>query len=148
MTETITVTRTFTAPRELVWDAFTKPEHFAVWFGTSHVDVPAATLEWNPAVGRAWSAVMHLPDGSTKSWIGEFVEVERPARLVFTLTDEPDSPDDATPATVTLVDVDEGTQVTLTQEAPGFTVEQQAGLVAGYNAFLDTLAVDVLGLPA
>lgn len=146
MTETITVTRTFAAPRELVWDAFTTPEHFAVWFGTSHVDVPQETLVWNAEPGAAWSAVMHLPDGTTKDWIGEFVEVDRPARLVFTLTDVPSEPENAAAATIVLTEVDGGTQVTLTQEAPGFSVEQQAGLVAGYNAFLDTLASEVLGL--
>ncbi|KRA24419.1 hypothetical protein ASD65_08280 [Microbacterium sp. Root61] len=146
MTESITVTRTFAAPRELVWDAFAKPEHFAVWFGTSHVDVPQETLTWNPAVGAGWSAVMLLPDGTTKSWVGEFVEVDAPSRLVFTLTDVPEEPQNAAPATVVLTEVAGGTEVTLTQEAPGFTAEQQAGLVAGYNAFLDTLATDVLGL--
>ena len=40
MTESFTITRTLAAPPELVWDVWTKPEHFAVWFGTEAVEVP------------------------------------------------------------------------------------------------------------
>ncbi|KAA9111536.1 SRPBCC family protein [Microbacterium rhizomatis] len=146
MTESITVTRTFAAPRELVWEAFTAPQHFASWFGTDAVEVPLDTLVWNAAPGSAWSAVMHLPDGTTKDWVGEFVEVDAPSRLVFTLTDVPEHPENAAPTTVSLTEADGGTIVTLTQETPGFTPEQQAGVTAGYGAFLDTLGRVVLGL--
>lgn len=146
MTTTITVTRTFAAPRELVWDAFITPEHFATWFGTDAVEVPLDTLVWNAVPGSSWSAVMILPDGSTKDWTGEFLEVEAPTRLVFTLTDQPDHPEAAAPTTVLLADTEGGTAVTLTQETPGFTPEQQAGVTAGYLAFLDTLATVVLGV--
>ena len=38
----IVLTRVFDAPRELVWDAFTRPELLKRWFGT--------------AAGRSWSA--------------------------------------------------------------------------------------------
>ena len=89
---------------------------------------------------------MRLPDGSTKGWVGEFVEVEPPSKLVFTLTDVPEEPENATPTTVLLADAAGGTVVTLTQETPGFTPEQQAGVTAGYSAFLDTLAKVVLGV--
>ena len=121
MTTAITVTRTFAASRELVWDAFTKPEHFATWFGTDAVDVPLDTLDWEPVPGARWSAVMRLPDGTTKDWVGEFVEVDRPSKLVFTLTDVPEQPENAAPTTVLLADAAGGTVVTLTQVTPGFT---------------------------
>lgn len=146
MTATITVTRTFAAPRQLVWEAFTKPEHFATWFGTDAVEVPLDTLVWSAVPGDDWSAVMVLPDGTTKDWVGTFVEVDAPTKLVFTLTDVPDQPGNAAPTTVLLADAEGGTVVTLTQETPGFTPEQQAGVTAGYNAFLDTLAKVVLGV--
>lgn len=146
MTEKITVTRTFDAPRDLVWDAFTTPRHFAAWFGTDAVEVPLDTLVWEAVAGARWSAIMVLPDGSTKDWVGEFVEVEAPERLVFTVTDQPDHPEDAAPTTVVLTETGGGTLATLTQETPGFTAEQQAGITAGYLAFLDTLAKVVLGV--
>ena len=40
MADYFTITRDLAAPRELVFDAITKPEHFAVWFGTAAVEVP------------------------------------------------------------------------------------------------------------
>ena len=49
MTDYFTITRTLQAPRELVFEAITTPEHFAVWFGTAAVDVPQDT----PHHGRA-----------------------------------------------------------------------------------------------
>lgn len=145
MTEMITVTRTFAAPREAVWQALTRPEHFAVWFGTAAVDVPHDSLLWNAAAGNPWSAVMNLPDGSTKGWIGEFVDVEEPSKLVFTITDDPEDPESATPVTVVLTEGDGNTLVTLAQHVPGFAPEQQAAVAAGYRAFFDTLGKDVLG---
>ena len=71
MTESFTITRTLAAPPELVWDVWTKPEHFAVWFGTEAVEVPldSVTLEsvmdnlevnaWAPFVlGRAFAGAV------------------------------------------------------------------------------------------
>lgn len=139
MSDQITVVRTFAAEREVVWDALTTPEHFAVWFGTEAVDVPLDTLQWRPNVGNRWSAVMHLPDGTTKDWLGEFVVVDRPTRFVFTLTDEPDQPEGVTPVTVDLVDVGGSTQLTLVQQTVGWGDDARAGLEAGYTAFLDSM---------
>ena len=48
MTEQISVTRTFDAPRALVWEVVTGREHFAEWFGTDAVDVPLDTPGWSP----------------------------------------------------------------------------------------------------
>ena len=64
MAEYFSITRTISAPRELVFDALTKPEHFAVWFGTAAVEVPQETLSMDVRPGGAVRAVMHLPDGN------------------------------------------------------------------------------------
>ncbi|MCB1297381.1 MAG: hypothetical protein KDB08_00170 [Microthrixaceae bacterium] len=48
MTEQISVTRTFDAPRALVWEVVTGREHFAEWFGTDAVRVPLDTPGWSP----------------------------------------------------------------------------------------------------
>ena len=131
MTQEITVVRTFDAPRELVWDTATKAENFAVWFGTEAVSVPLETLVWDAAAGHRWSAIMQLPDGSTKPWVGEFVEVDPPSRFIFTLTDVPEAPEDATPVTITLVSVGEGTELTLTSPQ-GWGGDVIPGGQAGY----------------
>ena len=138
MTDSFTVTRTFAAPRELVWDAFTKPEHFAVWFGTDAVPIPLDTVTLDVRPGGALKATMLIPDGPRIDWEGEYVEVERPARLVFTLTDQPGT-DPGDPIVVTFDEVDGGTEVALTQPRHGFSDEHVAATIAGYNAFFDTL---------
>ena len=51
MTESFTITRTLAAPPELVWDVWTKPEHFAVWFGTEAVEVPLDSVTLDVRVG-------------------------------------------------------------------------------------------------
>jgi uncharacterized protein YndB with AHSA1/START domain len=145
MTDTLTVTRTFAAPRQLVWDAVVLPEHFSVWFGTAAVAVPLDELEWNPRAGTPWKAVMHLPDGNAIHWEGEFLEIEAPQRLVFTMTDAPGEYG-GLPVTITLRDVDEGTELTYVQGTPGFGEEQVEATREGINAFFDTMAQDVLGL--
>ena len=85
----LTITRSFAAPREAVFDAWTNPEKFAVWFGTDGVDVPAETLSMDVRPGGSWKAVMKLPDDTSISWVGEYLEVDAPSHLVMTITDNP-----------------------------------------------------------
>ena len=139
MTDRITVTRTFTAPREVLWNVVTAREQFATWFGTEAVDVPLDTLDWSLVEGERWSAVMHLPDGTTKPWIGDFVEVVPPSHFAIRLTDQPEQPDELAPVTIDLAEVGGGTELTLTQETPGWPDDARAGLTAGYGAFLDSM---------
>ena len=138
MSDTITVTRTFAATRERVFAAWTTPEQFSAWFGTAAVNVPLETLSLDVRVGGQWSAVMHLPSGDTIDWVGEYVVVDEPARLVLTMTDEPGA-DAGAPITVDFAEVDGGTQMTLVQPAGDFSAEQQAATAAGYAGFFDVM---------
>lgn len=138
MDERLTITRTFAAPRELVWRLWTSPEHFSVWFGTDAVTIPLESMTMDVRVGGTWSATMQLPDGSTKDWAGEYREVYAPSHLAFTLTDMPDQ-DAGEPVTVDLVEVGAGTGMTFTQARHGFTDEQVAQVIGGYTAFFDVM---------
>ena len=138
MTDGLTITRTFAASRELVYEAWTRPEHFSVWFGTEAVDVPLDTLSLDVRVGGAWNAVMHLPDGNKIYWAGEYTEVDPPEHLAFTMTDEPGS-DPGEPITVSFAEVDGGTEMTLFQARGDFTDEQLEQTVIGYNGFFDAM---------
>jgi len=134
----VVVTRTFNAPRELVYAAWTKPEHFSVWFGTDAVEVPLDTLSLDVRVGGAWKATMQLPDGHQINWVGEYTEVDPPERLSFTMTDDPANPSDV-PIVVVFEEVAGGTEMTLTQLAGDFTQEQIDATIMGYNGFFDTM---------
>lgn len=138
MTDRFSVTRTLAAPRDLVWDLFTRPEHFSVWFGTEAVEVPLDTLTLDVEPGGVLNAVMVLPDGNRIEWEGEYREVDRPNRLVFTLTDVPGT-DPGEPIIVTFADADAGTEVTLAQPVAHFDQEQVDATIAGYGAFFDAM---------
>ena len=139
MADYFTITRTLSAPRELVFDAITKPEHFAVWFGTAAVEVPRDSLEMDVRVGGTMRAVMVLPDGNRIHWAGEYVEVDPPSRLAMTLSDNPGEYA-GLPVLFDLEEVDGGTRLTISQDRGDFSQEQVEATIAGYNAFVDDMA--------
>jgi uncharacterized protein YndB with AHSA1/START domain len=79
---TVTLTRIFDAPRELVWRAWTDPKHLAQWFGPR--GFTSSVPELDVRVGGALRIVMHGPDGNDYPMKGIFREVAPPERLVFT----------------------------------------------------------------
>jgi uncharacterized protein YndB with AHSA1/START domain len=95
----------FEARREEVWKEWTEPERFADWYGAD-AEVPVETVEMDVRPGGKWRLVMHTPRGKIH-WDGEYLEVEKPERLVFTLTDEPDA-DVYARCTVELTDLGDG----------------------------------------
>jgi len=101
--------------------------------------VPLDSLDFVAEPGRTWTAQMILPDGTTIDWTGEFIEVVPNERLVFTITDRPAEPARAR-IVVELTPTADGTRMHFTQETPGFSPEQQAGVLAGWQSFIDELA--------
>jgi uncharacterized protein YndB with AHSA1/START domain len=138
MSETFSVTRTLAASPDLVWQAWTRPEYFSVWFGTHEVEVPLDTLSMDVRVGGELKAVMHLPDGTTIDWAGEYVTVDYPKTLAFTLTDAP-TEYPGVPVVATFVPIGDGTEVTITQDRGDFDDDAVAATIAGYNAFVDSM---------
>lgn len=132
------LTRTFAAPRELVFDAWTDPTHFAAWWGGKSVEVPADTVSMDVRPGGAWKATMVLPDGNRMNWVGEYVTVDRPATLVLTITDDASSPNRET-LTVTLTEVDGGTEMFVNQAGGFLPEEYYDATIAGYNSFFDVM---------
>ena len=133
------------APRELVFEAITKPEHFAVWFGTAAVEVPQDTLTMDVRPGGDFRAVMHLPDGNRINWSGAYVAVEPPVAP----RDDPHGSARRRrrpPVLFDLEEVDGGTQLTIRQDRADFSDEQVAATIAGYNAFIDDIERVVEGL--
>lgn len=77
----IVVTRIFDAPRELVFDAWTKEEHLSKWWGPQGFTLTSRKFELKP--GGTWQFVMHGPDGMDYPNTNVFVEVVSPERIVF-----------------------------------------------------------------
>ena len=75
------ITRTFTAPRALVFKMWTDPEHFKHWWGPKGSTIGTCTIDLRPGGSTLYS--MRMP-GGPETW-GKFVyqEVLAPERLVF-----------------------------------------------------------------
>lgn len=74
-------TRSFDAPRELVWQAWTDPKQVVHWWGPK--GFTNTIHEMNVRVGGLWRLTMHGPDGVDYPNRIEFLEVEPLARLVY-----------------------------------------------------------------
>lgn len=76
-------TREFDASRELVFEQWSNPEYVSSWFAPEGYTVTAC--DFSPAKGGTWR-VTYGSESETYTEQGEFLEVKRPSRLVFTLT--------------------------------------------------------------
>src|SRR6202012_2605555 len=73
------LTRTFDAPRKLVWDVFTKAEHLKHWMGPSG-QLSHATVDLRP--GGLFHYGMAMTNGTTMWGKWTFVEIVSPEKLV------------------------------------------------------------------
>ena len=77
----IAMTREFDAPRHLVFDAMTRPEHVRRWFGCDAFTLSICEIDLR--AGGAYRFVMRTPDGSESTLQGVYREIVRPERVVF-----------------------------------------------------------------
>ena len=77
----LVITRTLNAPRELVWEVFTQPEHIKNWWGPNGFTNTIFTMDVQP--GGVWDFVMHGPDGTDYKNKSIYKEIVKPERIVF-----------------------------------------------------------------
>src|SRR5687768_9701738 len=78
----IVITRIFDAPRELVWKAWTEPEHFKRWWGPKEYTCPFCEMDLR--VGGKYLNCMRSPEGQEYWSTGVYREIIPMERLVFT----------------------------------------------------------------
>ena len=85
----IVLTRVFNAPRRLVFDAWTKPEHVKRWYGCAASTMTSCDIDLRP--GGAYRFVLRMQDGLEHSLSGVYREIVPPARIVCTerINDDP-----------------------------------------------------------
>jgi uncharacterized protein YndB with AHSA1/START domain len=132
----ITITRTFDASPEDVFEAWTSPAQFGRWFGTESTAVEDVYMDLR--VGGDWSARMILENGTEIGWHGSYLEVEAPVRLVLSLSDRPG--DQFERVTVDLKKVEDGTEMTFTQSGGNMPPENYAQAEEGWRSFFDDLS--------
>ncbi|WP_227010304.1 SRPBCC family protein [Pelagibius marinus] len=144
---TLTFTREFEAPRELVFRAWTDPIHLAKWWGPEGFTNPVCEFEARP--GGRINIDMTAPDSTVYPMSGEVLEIEPPARLVFTSTafQGADGPPGLKAVnTVTFVEAGDRTTVSLQARvvrAVPEVMDALAGMEAGWTQSLERLAETV-----
>lgn len=78
----LVVTRVFDAPRELVFEAWTRPEYVKRWWGPKGFTTPFCEIDLRP--GGTFLRCMRSPEGEDFWVVGVFREIIVPERLVFT----------------------------------------------------------------
>ena len=78
----IVMTREFDAPRELVFEAYTNPEHIPQWWGPRVLTTTVHKMDVRP--GGVWRFVQRDPNGNEYAFHGEFREIVPPERIVYT----------------------------------------------------------------
>ncbi len=143
MAAELVITRVFDAPRDLVFDCWTDPEHLQHWQGAPRgFSVTSSESDIRP--GGAFRICMRSPEGQDHWLEGHYREIVKPERLVFTHAwlDANHKPGTETLVTVTLAERNGKTELTLRQT--GFTsVESRDGHEFGWTSALDVL-VDYL----
>ncbi|MCE7995472.1 MAG: activator of HSP90 ATPase [Roseivirga sp.] len=76
----LTITRTFNAPRKLVWEVWTQPEHIAQWWGPTGMETRVEEQDFK--VGGNWKYVMTMPNGQDFVAEGTYTEIEDFAKIV------------------------------------------------------------------
>jgi uncharacterized protein YndB with AHSA1/START domain len=144
---TLTLTRLYEAPREIVFRAWTEPEHLRRWCAPHGFAIPESEGDLRP--GGAWRATMRAPDGAEHRLAGVYREIVPPERLVFTHAwlEADGRPGVETLVTVTLEDRGGRTLLTLTQS--GFeTAAARDGHAGGWTETLERLAAHLAGAGA
>src|SRR6476469_2061941 len=77
----IVISRLISAPRELVFEAFTEVRHLSRWWGPEGFTTTTRAFEFR--VGGEWDFVMHGPDGTDYlEWI-TWTEIDPPKRIAL-----------------------------------------------------------------
>jgi uncharacterized protein YndB with AHSA1/START domain len=145
----IEITRVFDAPRNLVFDVWTKPTHLARWWGPGGFTNPICEVDLR--VGGIWRIVMRAPDGSEIPFTAVFREIIPQQKLVFSsLAKDPDgNPVLEGFTTVVFDDFNGQTKLTLRTRAKALVPEaiaRLAGMHEGWSSSLDRLAAELANL--
>lgn len=116
----IRMTRLFDAPRALVFEVMSKPEHVRRWWGClgEGYSVPVCEIDLRP--GGKWRFVNRHPGGEA-AFHGEYIEINPPERIVFTEIFE-DFPDTVSVVTSVLTEESGKTRLTATIRYPSVEV--------------------------
>lgn len=108
------VTRTFDSPARAVFDAWTRPELFKLWWAPKSMGAVLSACEIDARTGGGYRITFGGGGSDSATFFGKYLEVTPPSRLVWTN----DESDDAPVTTVTFEDQGERTLLVLSELYP------------------------------
>ncbi len=126
---TLVATRIFDAPRDLVFEAWTHPNHLSHWWGPNGFSITTTAFDFRP--GGVWRLVMHGPDGRDYQNRVVFDEIVPGERLAF--HHEPADDIDAVTHSTLVTFEDQGGKTKLTMSMLFASVEELDRLKREYG---------------
>ena len=139
----ISATRVFDAPADLVFEMWTDPKHLANWWGPRGFTLTTSEFAFKP--GGVWEFVMHGPDGRDYKNKIIFRTIDRPRRIVYSHVSTP-------PFEATATFVERGGKTEVTMRGVFETAElrervaKQFGAVEGMQQTMDRLVETVANM--
>ena len=137
-----TIKRNVSFSKEIIWEAWTDPEAFGTWFGTDQLKMKDVKLDVR--VGGDWKGTMVMPDGTETHWTGAYQSLDKPNKLVMSITDTGVLTGNLEMYTLTLEGQGQKTQLTLTQSGGNLSDEEYKRAKAGTESFMETMEAKVL----
>jgi uncharacterized protein YndB with AHSA1/START domain len=119
----VELSRVFNAPRSLVFEAHSKPEHMKRWWGPRDTTMVSCEMDFRP--GGAWRYVLRKASGQEYAFSGVYREIVPPELLSWTFSFE--GAPGATVETLTFVERDGRTTLTATCRAG--SIAERDGIV-------------------
>ncbi|HSP13360.1 MAG TPA: SRPBCC domain-containing protein [Thermoanaerobaculia bacterium] len=113
--EKLEVRRTYAAPPEKIFRAWTDPEEVKQWFPPEGYEAARTIIDLRPGGTYEWG-LRKLPDGQPFCSTGTFIEIAAPRRLVYTWRWSGASEADETLVTVEFAKRGSGTEIVIRHE--------------------------------
>lgn len=126
----LAVTRAFDSPARVVFDAWTRPELFRLWWAPKSMGAVLSGCEIDARTGGGYRITFGDGGADSAAFFGRYLEVTPPRRLVWTNEES----DDAPVTTVTFDDHGERTLLVLSELYP--SAEPLADAMAGMQAMM------------
>jgi len=138
VTPELLITRVFNAPRELVFRAWTDPDHIRKWFGPR--DHPATQMAMDVRPGGRWRGCLRSTETGNDLWLGGiYREIAQPERLVFTFAWEEEG-ERGLETLVTITFAEQGAKTLMTfRQTPFRSTGELDGHRGGWTSSFDRL---------
>ncbi len=142
---TFVMERYFNAPRDLVFEMFSKAEHLEKWYGPKDWTLPVSKLDFRE--GGSWFYCMRSPKGNEK-WIrADYHEIIPSEKIVYTdamVDSKGNVPENGFQMLITLTFEDLGDKTKVTNQAVFATAQEyemsvKGGMGQGYDQAYDRL---------